>query len=93
MQRETSDIYIGAAVVIAALGVIALLFKATIAFIIFAVGVWVYIALRFWRTNVGFGMLLGACMFPPLIFLLFVRPQSIPTYEYNTIRDQSEHKH
>lgn len=83
MERKNSDVYVGTAVVAAALGVIALLFKATIVFRIIAVAAWVWVACRFWQTNVGFLMLLGGCMFPPLIFLLFVKPQPTATHADN----------
>jgi hypothetical protein len=76
MQRKDSDVYIGAAVVTAVVAGLAFVLKASIFFRIVAVGLWVGIALRLWQTKVGFCMLLGACMFPPLILLYFVQPPS-----------------
>jgi hypothetical protein len=73
MERKNSDAYIGTALTAVGLGFIASLFGASIMLRVLGAAMWVWVAVRFWQTNVAFVMLLGVCMYPPLALLFFVK--------------------
>lgn len=71
MERKTSDVYIGAALLAALVCLLAYLFKPIIVLYLVALAGWVAVALRLWATKVLFARIIATLMFPPTLLLLF----------------------
>lgn len=76
VERQDTDVYVGAAVLVLGLGLLfsSFFFKITIVFSLMGAIAWVAIAWRCWASGVSFVRILAVCMFPPILLLLFVGP-------------------
>lgn len=71
MERKTTDVYIGAALVATLICLLAYLFKPIIVLYLVVFASWIAVALRLWATRVLFARIIATLMFPPTLLLLF----------------------